>query len=292
MSTLVLKRLLYAYNMSLRGKVFQILRNPIGSLKERGRLARLLMRELPVFVVNSGNWAKFPALTLRAANLFPRQLSLLLSLQETKVIDFDSAFPATQKSREIGLLFDKYGSDKTSHGYERIYSKFFESNMDKQVVNLLEIGIGTNAHGLISSMGRNGKPGASLLTFAEVDPRINVTGADIDRNILFSANRVRCSYINQTELKTYYDLASEAGIDNFDYIIDDGLHSTEANLNSLIFAQSHLAPGGYLIIEDIPDKSLPVWNVVLEIMSSQGHEIFVTRAFRCNVIIFRKSLKD
>jgi hypothetical protein len=49
--------------------------------------------------------------------------------------------------------------------------------------------------------------------------------------------------------------------------------------------------GGYLIIEDIPDKSLPAWNVVLGIMRSKGHEIFVTRAKRCNVVIFRKSVK-
>ena len=275
--------------MTVRKKIFEILRNPVGSLKERGRLARLLMKELPVFVVNSGNWAKFPSLTLRSANVFPNQLNLLLELHDVEKMDFDTTFPVTQKSQEIGSLFDKHGSDKTSHGYERIYSKFFESYLGENVVNLLEIGIGTNSHGLISSMGRNGKPGASLLTFADFDSRINVTGADIDRNILFTANHIKCFYINQTELDTYYDLATQAGIDHFDFIIDDGLHSTEANLNSLIFAQNHLVPGGYLIIEDIPDKSLPVWNVVLGLMRSKGYEIFATRATRCNVIIFRKS---
>jgi hypothetical protein len=277
--------------MTFREKITEILRNPIGSLKERGRLARLLMKELSVFVVNSGNWAKFPALTLRAANVFPKQLNSLLELQEIKVLDFDSVFPVTQNSKNIGSLFDKHGSDKTSHGYERIYSKFFEAYLKEKVINLLEIGIGTNSHGLISSMGHNGKPGASLLTFAEFDSRINVTGADIDREILFTANQIKCFYINQTELDTYYNLASQADINQFDFIIDDGLHSTEANLNSLIFAQSHLVLGGYLIIEDIPDKSLPVWNVVLGIMRSKGHEIFVTRAKRCNVVIFRKAVK-
>lgn len=276
--------------MTVRGKIFQILRNPVGSLKERGRLARLLVKELPVFVVNSGNWAKFPALTLRAANVFPKQFLSLLEMQEAKLIDFDTVFPVTQKSREIGALFDKNGSDKTSHGYERIYSKFFDSYQDAQSIQLLEIGIGTNSHGLISSMGRNGKPGASLITFAEFDTRINVTGADIDRRILFTAKQVKCYFIDQTELGSYYTLASQAGINQFDFIIDDGLHSTEANLNSLIFAQNHLAPGGYLIIEDIPDNSLPVWDVVIGIMRSKGLEISVTRATRCNVIIFRNTL--
>jgi len=280
----------YANHMTVRGKIFQILRNPVGSLKERGRLARLLVKELPVFVVNSGNWAKYPTLTLKAANVFPRQFLSLLEMQEAKLIDFSTVFPVTQKSREIGSLFDKNGSDKTSHGYERIYSKFFDSYQDAKLIQLLEIGIGTNSHGLISSMGRNGKPGASLITFAEFDSRINVTGADIDRKILFAANRIKCFFIDQTELDSYYALASQVGINQFDFIIDDGLHSTEANLNSLIFAQNHLTPGGYLIIEDIPDNSLPVWNVVIGIMRSKGHEIYVTRATRCNVIIFRNSL--
>lgn len=276
--------------MTLKGKLFQILRNPVGSLKERGRLARLLVKELPMFVVNSGNWAKFPALTLRAANTFPRQLLTLLEMQELELIDFDCTFPVSQQSREVGALFDKNGSDKTSHGYERIYSKLFETYQDAKHIQLLEIGIGTNSHGLISSMGRNGKPGASLKTFADFDSRINVTGADIDRNILFSSNRVNCFFIDQTNLNSYYSLVSQVGIDKFDFIIDDGLHSTEANLNSLIFAQSHLSPGGYLIIEDIPDDSLPAWSVVFGIMRSKGCEISVTRATKCNVVIFRNSI--
>ena len=276
--------------MTVIGKIFQILRNPIGSLKERSRLARLLVEQLPVFVVNSGNWAKFPALTLRAANIFPNQLLSLLEMQKVTLIDFDSDFPVTQKSCEIGALFDKNGSDKTSHGYERIYSKLFASYQDAKPIQLLEIGIGTNSHGAISSMGRNGKPGASLISFAEFDSRLNVTGADIDRNILFTSKRVNCFFIDQTQLSSYYSLASQVGIDKFDFIIDDGLHSTEANLNSLVFALNHLSIGGYLIIEDIPDNSLPVWNVVIGIMRSKGHEISVTRASRCNVVIFRNSL--
>lgn len=275
--------------MTLREKIFGILRNPVGSLKERGRLARLLVSELPAFVVNSGNWAKFPALTLMAANVFPQQLMTLLGFQDSYSIDFEDNYPVTQKSKDLGALFDNFGSDKSSHGYERIYVKYFESHLIKDKIQLLEIGIGTNSHGLISSMGRNGNPGASLLTFASFDSRFNVTGADIDPKILFTADRVKCFYIDQTKVDSYYNLVSQSGIEFFEFIIDDGLHSTQANLNSLIFAQNHLISGGYLIIEDIPDKSLPVWNLVIGIMRSKGQEIFFTRATRCNVVIFRKS---
>jgi hypothetical protein len=280
---------MYARDMSVREKLFQIIKNPIGSLEERGRLARLLMREMPVFVVNSGNWAKFPSLSLRAANVFPEQLLSILQIQDTPSLDFDKIFPITQKSKALGALFDKNGSDKTSHGYERIYSKFFETLEKKEVIEILEIGIGTNSPSLISSMGRKGRPGASLFAFAEFDSRTSIIGADIDRKILFNTNQIKCFFVDQTNLETYYSLLLQSGMNQFDFIIDDGLHSTEANLNSLIFAQNHLAPGGYLIIEDIPDKSLPLWNVVIGVMRARGHEVSVTRATRCNVVIFRNS---
>ena len=159
--------------MIAREQLLEILRNPIGSLKESGRLARLLRNELPVFVVNSGNWAKFPALTLNSANNFPDQLSTLTGLVKPSLVDFDTIFPATKKSRELGILFDSFGSDKTSHGYERIYTEFFNSHSHEENIELLEIGIGTNSPGLVSSMGKNGKPGASLRTFAKFDSRIN-----------------------------------------------------------------------------------------------------------------------
>jgi hypothetical protein len=210
-------------------------------------------------------------------------------MQYEPIVDFDSDFPVTDKSQELGALFDKNGSDKASHGYERIYSKFFESLQEKSVIQLLEIGIGTNSPGLISSMGRRGKPGASLFAFTQFDSRISVTGADIDRNILFTANQIKCFFIYQTFLDTYYSLLEQADVTQFHFIIDDGLHSTEANLNSLIFAQNHLTPGGYLIIEDVPDDSLPLWSVIIGIMRSNGYEIYVTRATRCNVVIFRNS---
>lgn len=274
--------------MIAREQLSEILRNPIGSIKESGSLARLLRRELPVFVVNSGNWAKFPSLTLNSANEFPSQLSLLTGLSEHQLVEFDKSFPQTVMSQELGVLFNDFGSDKTSHGYERIYAEFLNSHAEDLSIELLEIGIGTNSPGLVSSMGKNGKPGASLRTFASFDSRINVTGADIDRKILFSADRINCFFIDQNNLQTYFEVSEASGIDQFDLIIDDGLHSTFANINSLIFAQSHLRPGGYLIIEDIPDRAMPVWNLVIGLMREMGHEIIASRATKCNVLIFKQ----
>lgn len=275
--------------MTFRDKFYEILRNPHGSLMERGRLARLFRNELPVFVVNSGNWAKFPELTLTSANEFPTQLSKLAGWNNTKSVDFDETFPISVSSQELASLFDSFGSDKSSHGYERIYSSIFSSWKSDKSIQILEIGIGTNSPGLISSMGRKGRPGASLRAFSKYSENINVTGADIDQKILFDTERIHCYFLDQSNLDTYFKLCESTGISNFDLIIDDGLHSTLANINSLIFAQSHLSLDGYLIIEDIPDRSLPVWHTVINVLKSKGCEILITRATKCNVVIFRKT---
>jgi hypothetical protein len=52
---------------------------------------------------------------------------------------------------------------------------------------------------------------------------------------------------------------------------------------------SHLKFGGYLIIEDIPDRSLVVWNVVLSILAERGYEVEITRALKCNVVILKNN---
>jgi len=279
----------YAEAMIFRDKFYEILQNPHGSLLERGRLARLLRNKLPVFVVNSGNWAKFPELTLTSANEFPAQFSKLAGWDNSKFVDFDETFPESTSSQKLASLFDSFGSDKSSHGYERIYSSIFSSwKLDKRI-ELLEIGIGTNSPGLISSMGRKGKPGASLWAFSRYSENINITGADIDRDILFDSARIHCYFLDQTNLDAYHKLCESSGVKKFDLIIDDGLHSTHANINSLIFAQSNLTLDGYLIIEDIPDRSLPVWHAVIPVLESKGCEIIITRATKCNVVIFRKT---
>jgi len=240
-------------------------------------------------VVNSGNWAKFPEVTMDSANYFPSQIAFLSQISDLQLLDFDKVFPITPESKLLATYFDDYGSDKSSHGYERIYTKILASWVHTNQLNLLEIGIGTNSPGLISSMGKRGKPGASLRSFVKYDSRLHVIGADVDKGIHFISERIQCFYLDQNKLETYDQLSLDSSIDRFDLIIDDGLHSTFANINTLIFALSHLKFGGYLIIEDIPDRSLVVWNVVLSILAERGYEVEITRALRCNVVILKNN---
>ena len=48
-------------------------------------------------------------------------------------------------------------------------------------INILEIGLGTNNPILVSTMGSNGRPGASLYSFREYLPKSNIYGADVDK---------------------------------------------------------------------------------------------------------------
>jgi hypothetical protein len=49
----------------------------------------------------------------------------------------------------------------------------------------VEIGIGTNNPSIPSFMSKEYRPGASLRTFAEHLPRMQVIGDDINKQILF-----------------------------------------------------------------------------------------------------------
>ena len=54
-----------------------------------------------------------------------------------------------------------------------------------------------------------------------------------------------------------------------DLLIDDGLHSVIANINSIILAESVLKKGGYLVIEDIGSDTLNSFMVIFELVKSK-----------------------
>jgi hypothetical protein len=114
-------------------------------------------------------------------------------------------------------------------------------------------------------MGVSGKPGASLRAFRDFCPNALIFGADIDRRVLFSEDRISTFYVDQTELATFARLSGELPCD-FDLIIDDGLHSPDANINTLTFALPKLKCGGWAVIEDICVDSLSIWQLVTSLL--------------------------
>ena len=181
----------------------------------------------------------------------------ILNIQEIK---YDK-----QIKNKLILLFNQYGSDKSSfHNYEIIYS-YVLSKLPKKI-NLLEIGIGTNNINIISNMGKNGKPGASLRAFSELLPESKIFGADVDKEILFETKNIRTFFIDQTKIKTYDNFLKSVNNIKFDLIIDDGLHLQSANLNTLYFAIENLKNNGFLIVEDVPEFALETWKIINNIL--------------------------
>ena len=143
-------------------------------------------------------------------------------------------------------------------------------------LNILEIGLGTNNPNIVSSMGINGRPGASLLAFREYLPNSNIYGADVDKDILFQADRIQTCYVDQLNMKTFDELSNNFGNKKFDLIIDDGLHSIGANFNTLLFALNNLNENGWIVIEDISTKTVNNWRSIDFILkSTQKYKTYV-----------------
>lgn len=156
----------------------------------------------------------------------------------------------------LGKILESARSDKsTTHNYNILYSHILGPKRN-QPINVLEIGMGTNNPDLVSSMGAGGTPGASLYAFRDYMPSAKIYGADIDRDILFQSERISTAYVDQMNPASFIDMFSSFNDARFDLIIDDGLHSIGANLNTLVYTLNRLNTDGWLVVEDIhrPDN--------------------------------------
>jgi hypothetical protein len=167
---------------------------------------------------------------------------------------------------EMCRAMTRHGSDKGQcwHNYTTIYSVLFGKLRD-QPLRILELGLGTNNPDLVSSMGMNGKPGASLRGWRELFPKALVYGADIDRDILFEEDRIKTFYCDQLDGAAVRELWSQPDLQGgMDIIIDDGLHTFEGNFSFLEGSLQHLRPGGTYVIEDILQETIERWHSELE----------------------------
>ena len=174
---------------------------------------------------------------------------------------------------ELKKLLDIYGSDKAQqHNYHYLYGTIL-NNPDK-IRNVFEIGLGTNNNDVISNMGTSGKPGASLRAFRDFLPNANIFGADIDDRVLFEEDRITTFQLDQTNLKSF-QIVKDSIPNNFDLVIDDGLHSPDANINSLSFGLSIVKEGGWVVIEDIRWEARPIWQVIASLLPQQAYKVLI-----------------
>jgi hypothetical protein len=163
-----------------------------------------------------------------------------------------------KKSTQLCEIMGRQGSDKGSiditksyHNYTTFYYSIFK-DLRYNNLRVFELGLGTNNVNIPSNMGANGVPGASLYGWCEFFPNSHIFGADIDTNILFNTDKIKTFYCDQRNPEFIKNMWNEPVLqENFDIIIDDGLHTFEANVIFFENSIHKLKANGFFIIEDI-----------------------------------------
>ncbi|WP_375500624.1 hypothetical protein [uncultured Jatrophihabitans sp.] len=185
----------------------------------------------------------------------------------------------------LSEALEKFGSDKsTVHNYHLVYAAILGTLPSAAAI--LEFGLGTNNEDVPSTMGRNGRPGASLRAWHAVLPDAQVLGADIDKRILFDEPHISTFHADQTDDASMAHLLTRLP-EKLDLIIDDGLHSPNANLRVLLLGLRLVTVGGWIVIEDIRPSADQLWAVIARLVPA-GYRWWYVRARAGDMFVVRR----
>ena len=256
-------------------------------LQKKARTYGILFSNAPDYPASAASAEQTLSITARGATETLSRLLEIAQISDLKPTQYSHLQERVNNSGaqdlEVKLRsqFDINGSDKgSSHGYSNLYALILAPLMPSPKIRILEIGLGTNRPSVPSNMGLGGVPGASLRAWTSTSEKIEVVGLDIDRNVLFQEPRISTHYVDQLNQESWQDLPRSVLENGFDLIIDDGLHAPLANLNTLIATTKMLKRGGAIVIEDVPQRALPIWTLV---------EYFVKNDLNLEVIKFKRA---
>jgi hypothetical protein len=146
--------------------------------------------------------------------------------------------------------FNKTGSDKsTRHNYHEVYSALFG---DRDVVkSILEIGI---------------YHGGSLRSWKELFKKSHILGLDYERSFFIEEDRIKSLYVDQRDLRTFYDVYKDTERKTYDFIVDDGCHDPYETLTTFNAVLPWLNVDGWFIVEDIRLVDESLWQKVSDSM--------------------------
>lgn len=172
-----------------------------------------------------------------------------------------NATEINQDTTKLCELMSKHGSDKSScvHNYTIVYNELFK-NLKNTTRNFFELGIGT-----INS-------GASLRAWKDYFEKANIYGADILDEALFTEHRIQTFQCDQLDKKSISKLWDNFKDTEFDVILEDGLHTYEANIHFFENSFFKVKKGGYYIIEDIVEKYTFLYEDYFEKCKNQFEE--------------------
>lgn len=149
---------------------------------------------------------------------------------------------------ELCDLAYKYGTDKCpqlKHHFTEFYYTLFPDRMS--VKKVVEIGIGKMEPTLVA--------GASLQMWQEWFPSAMIYGADIDRDLLFQAERIETFYCDQRNASDLRNLIEHTGSD-VDLFIDDGSHIPGSQIYTCMTVMPMLSKDSIYVIEDAASTSV------------------------------------
>lgn len=153
-----------------------------------------------------------------------------------------------EKSTELCQIMNLCGSDKGNghHNYTAFYDYIFKKQKD-EIKYVFELGLGTNNLQIPSNMSGLGTPGGSLVGWRKYFKNAKVFGADVDEEILDFVNTFYCDQTNPLSVKSLCDNFNF----KFDIVIEDGLHTFEANKVFFENFINMVKYDGIFIIEDV-----------------------------------------
>lgn len=179
----------------------------------------------------------------------------------------NASLPVSFSPTPLCEIMTRHKSDKGDgwHNYTLVYDELFKGRRHEEL-RVFELGVGTNNVKINSNMGPSGRPGASLYGWEEYFPKSSIYGADIDKSILFNSGRILTFYCDQTDPSCISELWAQPELSlPFDLIVEDGLHTFEANKCFLEHSIHKLRENGYYIVEDIQNSQYSLFeNQVLE----------------------------
>lgn len=249
-----------------------------------------LLEALDAFSPGSrGSYRQLSMQTLRTLQSLPDGLKGLVQvtnsaklIEPQSITEWQRRAPAS--SEELGRLFKVNGSDKARHQYHYLYGSLLADR--EKIKRILEIGLGTNNVDVMSHMEKTGRPGASLWAFRSFCPGAQIFGADIDARVLFQGERITTLQVDQTNPDSLNGLAKSLP-KNFDLIIDDGLHSPDANVLTLTFGLGLIRCGGWVVIEDIKPSASSLWQVIAALLPDRFESHLVVTPYALAFLVRR-----
>ena len=173
-------------------------------------------------------------------------------------------------------LFNKAGCDKAAkHHYHTVYEPEFDT-LRNEPINILEVGV---------------FKGDSIKAWLEFFPNATIYGIDIFKRVrpeeieVLNKDRVKWLKCDSTNIAVRNQIKKEWPRIRFDIIIDDGLHTPDANAKTLHNLYPLLKKNGSFYVED-------VWPLDIMTMKEMEHWWIKKYPERYNILEMNKFLKE